>query len=123
MNMRGAARIRHRPDRQEIIAAGGVDEGAAEALEIVVGWAAAAALDMVVAAVLIALPDLDPRPRQWLSGAVEDAAGDTGEGPLRRLGMAGDMHEIVIGIGGQALRVERSGGLLRGGRQRLGAAH
>ena len=88
MNMRGAARIRHRPDRQEIIAAGGVDEGAAEALEIVVGWAAAAALDMVVAAVLIALPDLDPRPRERPPGAVENAAGDPGYRALRRLGAA-----------------------------------
>src|SRR5947199_9611124 len=118
MNMRGAARIRHWPNRQEVVAAVRVRHSAAETLEIIVGRPAAAALDMVVAAVLVALPDLDPCPRHRLPGAIEDASGDAGDGPLRRLGMTGDMHEIVIGIGREALRVERPGGLLRSGGQR-----
>src|SRR5437763_45673 len=99
MNMWGAAGIGHRPNRQEVVAAVRVRHSAAETLKIVVGRAAAAALDMVVMAVPVALPDLDPRPRQWLSGRVKNAPRNAGDGPLCRLGTARDMHEIVVGIG------------------------
>src|SRR4051812_38355416 len=59
MNIGSAAGIGHRPNRQETVAAIRVGDGAAETLKIIVGRPAAAALDMVVAAVLIALPAPD----------------------------------------------------------------
>src|SRR5580704_1508636 len=86
MNMRRAAGIGHRPDRHKAVAAPLIGDGPAEALEIVVARPVAAAVpDIVIAAVAVALPDLDPRPRERPPVAVENMPGDLGHGALRPL--------------------------------------
>jgi hypothetical protein len=62
MDMRGAAGIRHRPDRAEPIAARFIGDGPAVALEIIVERRVGAVVpDVMIAAACVALPDLDPR--------------------------------------------------------------
>ena len=97
--------------------AGVIGDRLAEALEILVARPPAIAVpDIVVAAIDVALPDLDPRPSHRPPVAVENAACDSGHRSLCRLGMPRDMDEIVVGIGGVTLRIERPFGLGRGRR-------
>src|SRR6266705_1225169 len=103
--MRGATGIRHRPDRHKTVAARAVGHGLPEALEVVVArLLAAAVLDIVIAAVVVALPDLDAGARERPLGAIEDAPGDADDRALRRFGMPLHMDEVIVGIVGVAQR-------------------
>ena len=61
MDVRSTAGIRHGPDRAEPVAAGFIGDGPAVALEIVVERRVRAVVpDIMVSAVCVTLPDLDP---------------------------------------------------------------
>ena len=118
MDVRRAACIRHRSDRQKAIAAGLVGDHLAEALKILVARPPAIAItDIVIAAIGVALPDLDARSAHRPPAAVENTARDAGHGALRRLGMPRDMREIIVGIGRVIQGIERPFCLLRGWRK------
>src|SRR5207302_8136955 len=98
VNVRGTAGIGHRPDRHKAVAARGVGDGSPEALEVVVPRPlAAAVLDIVVAAVAVALPDLDAGTRERPPGTIDNTPGDAGDSALRGFGVSGDVDEIVVG--------------------------
>src|SRR4051812_20635327 len=110
MDMRGSPRKRNRPDREELIPAGQISDRHPVSLEILVARLIGPAIpDIVVAAVGIALPNLDLRSRNGLSIGIENAPGDPRDVALSGPRMAGDMDQIVIEVLGETERVKRAG--------------
>src|SRR5206468_4114455 len=97
MDMRCPAGVGDRPDRQESVRAVGIRNGLAETLEIRVARPAGIAVaHIVIAAIGVALPDLDARPRYRPSGEIENASRDLRRRALCRFGMPRDMQEIAV---------------------------
>src|SRR4051812_16677118 len=119
MDMRGSPRIRNRPDREELIPAGQIGDRRPVSLEILVARLIGPTIpDIMVAAIGVALPNLDPCSRNGLSIAIENASGDPCDAALSRPLVPGDVDEIAVGVLRKALRVERAGCLPWGRRQR-----
>ncbi len=96
MDMRRAARIGHRPDREKLVIARGVGRRRAVALEILIARPIDPAIpDIMVTPVRVALPDLDPRCGDGASIGVEKAAGDPRDAAFRRARMSGNMDQII----------------------------
>src|SRR5690242_11580733 len=102
MNMRGAAGIRYRADRAKPVIPRPIRRRAPIALEVIIDRGAGTLVtDVMVAAVRVALPDLDPHVRDRSSGRVENTTGDFRDDPGCRPGSSGDPHQVVVRIGGK----------------------
>src|SRR4051794_28515270 len=118
MDMRCSTWIWHRLDREELIAATRISHCGAVTLEVsVVRLIGPAIPDIMIAAVRIALPNLDPRSRNRASVQVENAAGNPRDAALSRPLVPGDVDQIIVNILRKTQRVERPGCLPGGRRQ------
>ena len=123
MDVRCPARIRHRPDRQELIPAARIGRRRAIALEILVARLIGTAIpDIMIATVGVALPNLDPCSRNRPSFRVENAPGDPRDVALSRPLVPGNMDQIIVSILRKAQRVKRAGRLSWCRRQYAGGA-
>src|SRR4051794_21421951 len=99
MDVRGSPRIRNRPDREELIPATRIGRRGPVSLEILIARLIGPAIpDIVIPAIRVALPNLDPCSRHRASVQVEDAPGDPRDAALSSALVARDMDEIVVGI-------------------------
>ena len=114
MDVRRAPRIGHRPDGAEAVAAVGVRDGAAVALEGLVARPPAGIARMQVAAAGVALPDLDGRTRDRPAVEPEDAARHMGDGALGPRRAAAQHDEVAVDVRRELHRIERP----RGGSRR-----
>src|SRR4029079_16815385 len=110
MQMRLPARIWHGSDRLEGIASVAVRRRNAVTLEVVVARNAFVAR-VVIAAVHVALPELDGRAGDGTAVAGERAAGEIERRALGLSGPAGNLCQVGVALGRQGLRIERSLGL------------
>ena len=113
VQMRRPARIGHGPDRLERVAAVAVRHRDAVALEVVVARNAVVA-GVVIAAVDVALPELDGRSRR--AGRPSRVSARPAKIERRALGLgraAGDLREVGVALGGKGPRIERPLGLAR----------
>src|SRR3954470_9982369 len=110
--MRGSTRIGHRLNREKLIGAARIGRCGTVTLEIFVARLIGPTVpDIMVAAVRVALPNLDPCSRNGASVWIENAPGDPHDRALSRPLVPGDMDQVVIGILRKALRVKRARGL------------
>src|SRR5688500_15952431 len=108
--MRSSARVGHRSDSEELIPAARIGRRGTVTLEMLItGPLASAISDMMIAAVRVALPNLDPGSGNGASDWVENAPGDPRGRALSRPLVPGDMDQVVIGILRETKRVERAG--------------
>src|SRR3954454_14214623 len=121
MDVRRPTRIRNRFDRQELIPAARIGDRSPVSLEILVARLIDTAIpDIVVAAMRVALPNLNPCSGNRLSVGVEDAPDDPRDAALSGPLVAGDVDQIVVGILRKAPRIKRAGSLPWGWLQRAG---
>src|SRR6266567_5758539 len=112
MDVRRPAGIGHGPDRAEAVAARLVGYCLAIALEILVERPIGPIIvHIMVPAVCVALPDLDPRAGNRLSGRVENASRDVCDGALCRTSASGDLHEVIVGVRRESQGIEGPCGL------------
>src|SRR5258708_34603530 len=106
MDVRRAARIRHRANGPEGVAAVRVREDGTEALEVRIArvlWLA----DLVRLPSGVGLPDFHTRARTRLPAAIEDLAGNIQDLSLGSGGAAFDSRQVRIRIAGQPIGIER----------------
>src|SRR5438309_987909 len=113
MDVRRPAGIGHRPDRSETVAAHLIGHYLAIALEIAVERPVSPIIvHMMVPAVCVTLPDLDPRARNRLSGRIENASRDVRDGALCRAVAPGDLHQVIVDVRREGQGIERPWRLL-----------
>src|SRR5216683_4603656 len=108
MDVRRPAGIGHGPDRAEAVAARLIGYYLAIALEILVERPVGPIIvHIMVPAVCVTLPDLDPRAGNRLSGRIENASRDVCDGALCRAVVSGDLHEVIVGVRRETRGIER----------------
>src|SRR5262245_38583457 len=119
MDMWGAAGIGDRPDCAKMVAALPVCRRLPIALEVLVERRAGAVVShIMVTAVCVALPDLDPHPGNRAPGRVENPPSQVDDGPFCHAAASGNVNQIIIRIARQRYWIERPGGLCWCHRQR-----
>lgn len=113
MDVRGAAGIRNGLDGAEKVFAAAAGEEPAEALEMFVAFFLVASARVEVGAGAVALPDLDESIADRLSAFVENPAGNPGDFADCGSEAVIDDEEVVIGIEGKFVGIERAFGLGR----------
>lgn len=120
MNVRRASGIGLRTNGPEPVPAFTVGHGVPEALKVGVDGTAPRIAGVPVAAIGIALPDLDAHAGEWLAVAVEEPAAEIGDLSQRTLRLTPDLSQVVVVIQWRREWIERAGRLAWCGRQHAG---
>jgi hypothetical protein len=107
MDVRGASGIGRRFDGAEVIVTLGICKKATIALEVLVPLVLSVGLGMEVDTLVVDLPDLDDGIADRLTLGVQHNAGEVTNGTDCGGDLVVDDEEIVIGIEGKVVRVER----------------
>ena len=113
MDVRRAPRIRHRADSPEAVTAVTVGQRMAKALKTGIDRSPPRITRVAVAAMRIALPDLDAHTGQRPAVAIEQPATEITDPPIGDLFLPGDLDQVVIIVEWQFRWVERPRRLTR----------
>ena len=112
VNVPGTARIKDRLDGAEIILAGGSSEKTAKALEVLVAGGVGV-LAVQIDAVIVHLPDLDQGIANRVPFDIEDATAQVSDFAHGWRERVVDDDQVIVGVEGKVVRVERPFGLAR----------
>src|SRR6516165_668976 len=114
----GLVRTATNHHRAETVSARPVSHGLAVTLEILINRPiAAAVIHIMVTAVGVALPDLDPRAGDRPPSRLEQPPADVGDNSVCGTVVAGNVNQVVVRIRRERARIKRSCSLRRGRRQ------
>ncbi len=120
VNVGRAAGIRHGLDRAEVVFAGRAGQEAAESLKIPVALSAVVAPRVQIGAIVVALPDLDDGVADRFAARIEDLAREMRNRPHGGGEGVVEDDQIVVGVEGKFVGIERTFRLSGGAHQFFG---